>query len=257
LRLPEKTYAYSRSHRFFEIAAIVGLFVLLTVVAWRGARGVTTWGQSLVVLAVVTAGYFLTDFISGFFHWAGDSLGSETMPILGAHFVKPFRFHHVDQKDITRHDFIETNGNNCIISILPLLHVVPHQHFVAARQWKTLRAHFVFARFVAERHRHFEQEPLALAGIDFRPGRHIARDRAQLRIDHQVHCAAHVLVLRALLDQLDEQTERRPVPSAWSALPQRVRDLGAAAVGRDESHSCSEPLRHRSGYATYKREGPV
>ena len=123
MRLPEKTYAYSRSHRFFEIAAIVGLFVLLSVVAWRVARGVTTWGQSLVVLAVVTAGYFLTDFISGFFHWAGDSLGSETMPILGAHFVKPFRFHHVDQKDITRHDFIETNGNNCIISILPLMHV--------------------------------------------------------------------------------------------------------------------------------------
>jgi len=123
LRAPGKTYSYSRSHRLIEIAAIAGLFVLLGLVAWRVMRGVTTWGQSLGVLAIVTAGYFLTDFISGFFHWAGDSLGSETMPILGAHFVKPFRFHHVDQKDITRHDFVETNGNNCIISILPLLHV--------------------------------------------------------------------------------------------------------------------------------------
>ena len=57
MRLPEKTYAYSRSHRFFEIAAIVGLFVLLSVVAWRVVRGVTTWGQSLIVLAVVVGLY--------------------------------------------------------------------------------------------------------------------------------------------------------------------------------------------------------
>jgi hypothetical protein len=123
LRLPEKTYPYSRRHRLMEIAGIAGLCTLLAFVAWRLVQGVTTLGQALGVLALVIAGYFVTDFISGFVHWAGDSLGSETMPILGAHFVKPFRFHHVDQKDITRHDFIETNGNNCILSVLLMLHV--------------------------------------------------------------------------------------------------------------------------------------
>jgi ubiquitin-conjugating enzyme E2 variant len=123
LRLPEKTYAYSRRHRMMEVAGIIGLFVLLAFVAWRLVRGVSTVGQAASVLALVAAGYLVTDFISGFVHWAGDTLGSETMPILGAHFVKPFRFHHVDQKDITRHDFIETNGNNCILSVLLMLHV--------------------------------------------------------------------------------------------------------------------------------------
>jgi ubiquitin-conjugating enzyme E2 variant len=123
LRLPAKTYEYTRGHRMMEIAGIIGLFVLLAHVAWRLVRGVTTLGQGLGVLALLTVGYFVTDFISGFVHWAGDSLGSETMPVLGAHFVKPFRFHHVDQKDITRHDFIETNGNNCILSVLLMLHV--------------------------------------------------------------------------------------------------------------------------------------
>jgi hypothetical protein len=123
LRLPEKTYAYSRGHRMMEIAGILTLFTLLAYVAWRLVFGVATVGQAAAVLGLVVVGYFVTDFISGFVHWAGDTLGSETMPLLGPGFVKPFRFHHVDQKDITRHDFIETNGNNCIVSVLLMLHV--------------------------------------------------------------------------------------------------------------------------------------
>jgi ubiquitin-conjugating enzyme E2 variant len=123
LGLAEKSYSYSRGHRLLEIAGIAGLFTLLGYVAFRLVLGVSTVGQGLAVLGLVLVGYFLTDFISGFVHWAGDSLGSETMPILGPGFVKPFRFHHVDQKDITRHDFIETNGNNCILSVLLMVHV--------------------------------------------------------------------------------------------------------------------------------------
>jgi hypothetical protein len=120
----EKNYSYSTSHRYLEIGGIVGLFALLAYVALRLVQGVSTLGQAGVVLGLVVVGYFLTDFISGFVHWAGDTLGSETMPLIGPTFVKPFRFHHVDQKDIARHDFIETNGNNCIVSVLLMLHVV-------------------------------------------------------------------------------------------------------------------------------------
>jgi ubiquitin-conjugating enzyme E2 variant len=119
----EKTYGYSRGHRYFEIAGILGLFALLGYVALRLVLGVSTIGQALAVLGLIAVGYFLTDFISGFVHWAGDTLGSESTPIVGKHFVTPFRFHHVDQKDITRHDFIETNGNNCILSVGLMIHV--------------------------------------------------------------------------------------------------------------------------------------
>jgi hypothetical protein len=120
---PEKTYSYSTGHRYLEIGGIVGLFALLAYVALRLVLGVSTPGQAVAVLGLIVLGYFLTDFISGFVHWAGDTLGSETLPIIGPTFVKPFRFHHVDQKDITRHDFIETNGNNCILSVLLMLPV--------------------------------------------------------------------------------------------------------------------------------------
>ena len=59
--------------------------------------------------------------VSGTVHWIGDTLGHEGVPFLGPNFIRPFREHHVDQKAITRHDFTETNGNNCIIVIVPLV----------------------------------------------------------------------------------------------------------------------------------------
>ncbi len=62
----------------------------------------------------------MADFLSGLVHWAGDTIGDQNTPIFGPNFVTPFRYHHVDPKDITRHDFVETNGNNCIV-VAPIL----------------------------------------------------------------------------------------------------------------------------------------
>jgi ubiquitin-conjugating enzyme E2 variant len=65
----------------------------------------------------------LADFLSGVAHWAGDTVGDEHTPFIGRNFVTPFRLHHVDPKAITRHDFIETNGNSSVAS-LPALGVL-------------------------------------------------------------------------------------------------------------------------------------
>lgn len=111
---------YGRGHRALEIASIAFVFLALACLAFRichavaGARGI------FYVATSALGGYLVADFLSGFVHWAGDTIGDQNTPVFGPNFVTPFRYHHIDPKDITRHDFVETNGNNCIV-VAPIL----------------------------------------------------------------------------------------------------------------------------------------
>jgi hypothetical protein len=111
---------YGRGHRALEIASIAFVFLTLGWLAFRICHAVAgVQGLIFTILASVS-GYLVADFLSGIVHWAGDTIGDQNTPIFGPNFVTPFRYHHVDPKDITRHDFIETNGNNCIV-VAPIL----------------------------------------------------------------------------------------------------------------------------------------
>jgi len=116
----ETKYGYSRSHRMVEIASIVAVLGLLLAFAVRIVTTIESGRGWLTLAATVAVSYLASDVISGVVHWAGDTIGNEDVPFLGPNFIRPFRQHHVDQKDISRHDFIETNGNNCIVILAPL-----------------------------------------------------------------------------------------------------------------------------------------
>jgi ubiquitin-conjugating enzyme E2 variant len=108
------------SHRSFERSAIAVASALLLWLAWRLARSVDGAADLPTLAAAGLASYAAADLLSGLVHWLADRVLPEDLPYLGQHFVQPFREHHRDPLGLARHDFVETNGNNCIAT-LPLL----------------------------------------------------------------------------------------------------------------------------------------
>lgn len=119
-----KTVAVPDTGRYYwvEAAAIAVWLVLFGLAVWRlvPAAFENPWWA----LAMVMSGYVAADFLSGVVHWAGDTWGSHNTPIVGKALIAGFRDHHVDELGITRHDFIDTNGNNCLIALPAMLFLV-------------------------------------------------------------------------------------------------------------------------------------
>ncbi len=108
---------YKRSHRLYETGGIVMAIVCASALAVRVSLSGNLSGW-FVPLALFV-GMLGADLTSGLVHWACDTWGNTDTPILGGLAIRAFREHHVDPKSITRHDFVETNGHNFALSVLP------------------------------------------------------------------------------------------------------------------------------------------
>ena len=107
----------SRGHYILEILGIVSFFMLALFMGAEIYQGMAAFGCLWPLPVIAVLAYLAADFISGFVHFLADNFGSSEMPIIGPGFIGAFREHHVDPKGITRHDFIDTNGNNSLVSL--------------------------------------------------------------------------------------------------------------------------------------------
>lgn len=144
-------YTYPVWNRIMEISGIAAysVYALAFTVDLGGAMGRLLSSSPTDALVTVTMALPLTimamllaDFVSGFVHCAADNFGQPSTPVFGVAFIRPFRDHHKDPTDITRHDFVETNGNSCIVNLLVL---VPTFYFTSgeANTWQILLGVFV------------------------------------------------------------------------------------------------------------------
>jgi len=113
---------YSTNKRRQEVLAICVATLLFTV-DLVFLLSILHKTPATTILAAGILGMATADFLSGLVHWCADTWGSVDIPILGKNFIRPFREHHIDPTSITRHDFVETNGDNLTLSIPPLVYL--------------------------------------------------------------------------------------------------------------------------------------
>ncbi len=123
-------YQRSAGHQVLEVLGILGSVTAVVVLMWRCIEGIALVADEkadavavhvATFAAAIAGGTVLADFASGVVHFAFDRFFTVDTPLIGRHFVQPFRQHHCDPKEMTRHGFVETNGNNCLATCLPLL----------------------------------------------------------------------------------------------------------------------------------------
>ncbi|BDA77865.1 hypothetical protein LPTSP3_g07950 [Leptospira kobayashii] len=113
-------------HRKLEIGSVflflIGLIFLVkkTFPLFAASFSGEPWMSSVYLILSLGIGYIIADFLSGMVHFLCDNFGDENTAYFGPAFIQPFRMHHVDPTDITKHDFFETNGNTCLV-VLPVM----------------------------------------------------------------------------------------------------------------------------------------
>ena len=108
--------SYNRIPNWTEYADVAAFFILLLALSVKVVEAIRL-GSWVWVAAAAVGGFVAADFLSGLVHWLFDTWGTPETPVVGKTFIVPFRVHHSDPLDITRHGFIATNGHNCLASV--------------------------------------------------------------------------------------------------------------------------------------------
>ena len=236
---------YSKGVRRFEMTSIATYFVAMT---WLAARIVPRVASApFLVLTAFMLGYVVADFISGVVHWAADTWGTPEWPVVGQALIRPFREHHVDAKEITRHDFVETNGNNCFVSIAPTVAaaLIPQHGALALFSSTLLFSMTLWVLFTNQFHKwaHLDSPP---AAIDWLQRMNLILPRDHHAIHHAAPYAKYYCITVGWLNEALYrvrffQALERLITATTGLLP-REDDIGKqAALAIAEKAAAARP----------------
>jgi hypothetical protein len=104
--------------RLDKAVSFLYCFVMLRLF-YNLLSSLSSLASHIALLSAIAMAAVWADFVSGMLHWACDTYGSVSTPVVGKLLIRSFREHHIDPLAITRHPFFETNGNS-ILATLPV-----------------------------------------------------------------------------------------------------------------------------------------
>lgn len=238
---------YSKEKRMLEyccLATALSLFVYSTVRAGRfmihspdADASVFLWSPISIFAAIL-----LADLTSGIAHWGFDTWGSTDTPVFGF-LIRSFREHHVDAAAMTKHDFVETNGDNSMATIpmFAILALMP----ITSSGLTSVSVHFfvityaLFIAFTNEFHKWSHQaKPSPIA--KFCMSNHITLTPKNHRIHHSGdHDSAYCITvgwLNPFLDAIDFWRKFERLVTAVTGEIPRANDQALLGVDTAKTH---------------------
>ena len=119
-RAEDLAAGYTRAQHLTNIGGLLVFGTLSVYCAYRIVATASAEDTGWLALATLL-GIIVADVLTGIVHWACDSWGKPDSWVFGKVFIRSFREHHVDEKAITRHPFVQTNGEQTLAGFPMLL----------------------------------------------------------------------------------------------------------------------------------------
>lgn len=237
-RAEDLAAGYTRAQHVTNIVGLIVFGALTAFCVFRLAQ--TAAASELGWLALATClGIIGADFLTGVVHWGLDSWGRPDSWLMGKAFIRTFREHHLDEKAITRHGFVQTNGEQTLAgspALGLLLMTTPNLDTELSRFVYTTMLNVIFWSIAANQLHKWAHQDVAPPVVEWLMRKRLIIGRERHRVHHTAPYTAYYCMVTGWMNEPLHRLRffrglERIVHKVTGALP-REDDLGREAAQR-------------------------